>query len=52
MDPGHHSSQRPISINFFFTLIFFENTPLVGQFSLKDGEHMDKEQVELTGLAV
>ena len=28
------------------------NMPLIGQFSLKDGEHMDKDQVELTGLAV
>ena len=33
-------------------LIFFENTPLIGQFSLKDGGIMDQEQVELIGLAV
>ena len=43
---------RPISVKIFFTLIFFENTPLIGQCSLKDGESMDWEQVELTGLAV
>ena len=34
-------SRRPISIKKNFMLIFFENTPLIGQCSLKDGETMD-----------
>ena len=45
-------SRRPMSMKFFFKLIFKKNAPLIGQFFLKNDETMDEDQVELTGLAV
>ena len=47
-----HLPRRPMSMKFFFKLIFKKNAPLIGQFFLKNDETMDEDQVELTGLAV